>query len=678
MSEKRGNFFEEHIEKIAFAIIGAVCLWLLITRVLISPNYIEFDNKKFSPGEIDAYIAKEADLLKYKLEQPPEPKPAPKSQVDEFLAKLNLAMAKIDGNIYPPQPSLLGEMVLRGKYHIPQIGSIDEVSAEHIRAVAYIPTKAVDEEHEYSKADSEPNDLDLVTVEGRFDVAGLYASFYENFAGKSVKDGWRDPCLAQPVFAAVELQRQEQYADGSWSDWQIVPRAKIERNSKMLEVVENVEDLPAGGIKVRMIQFNTPGVKMDILQPESYQIASAEEEWYPPSLHKEFVKNQMETQVQEKRAAKEAEGKGRQKEREDVIAKREAGKSQKAAKSTATSTPADTDTMKMMEMMMGSGGGSSKGGGSVTSPTVKKSTPGHGSDSAARKKVREDRLKEKEKERAAKSKEAGKSGKDIDTRFNDLLITEKTKLADMNEPLVFWAHDDTVGPGGTYRYKIRIGVFNPIAGTNQVSEQDESQKNDVVLWSDFSDETEQVEIPGIMYFFPLEVQDAAKTVTVQVARYVLGYWYSKDFMVSPGEVVGEAVKYTPGKEEENVTVPKEINYSTNAVLVDTSGPVKEWTGGRNLSERYYFDMLYSLDGQNIAHLPIKRAFWPVELQTKYDDIAKAEKGPKKPLLDWGSKRTTRGGGKPTGPAAPGGSDTDMQKMYEMMMGTGGAKPPGAK
>jgi len=427
--------------------------------------------------------------------------------------------------------------------------------------------------------------------------------------------------------------------------------------------------LPPGGIKVRMLQFNDPAVKADLLQPESYQIASAEEEWYPPSLHKEYVKNQLDAQAQEKREAKETEGKDRQKERDEAIAKRESGKTQKTTKSTGA-TSGGGDMMRMMQMMGGAGGGMST---KSTSAASKKSPSLRGSDSAARKKAKEDREKEKEKERSAKGKDSSQSAKDIEGRFNDLLISDTTNMADMNEPLVFWAYDDTVRPGGTYKYRIRLGVFNPIAGTNQVGQEDESLNNAVVLWSDFSDETEPVEIPGIMYLFPLEVQEAARTVTIQVVRYMLGYWYSKDFMVSPGEVIGSPAKYAASKEEKGITVPKEINYSTNAVLVDVRGPVKEWTGGKNLSERYYFDMLYSLDSLNIAHLAIKRTYWPLELQTKYDEIAKAEKEPKKPLREWGSKRDT-GGGRPTGPTMPGGENMDMQKMMEIMMG--GPRGPG--
>ncbi len=37
---KIGSFFEEHIEKIVLGIVGLVCVWLLITRVIFSPNEV--------------------------------------------------------------------------------------------------------------------------------------------------------------------------------------------------------------------------------------------------------------------------------------------------------------------------------------------------------------------------------------------------------------------------------------------------------------------------------------------------------------------------------------------------------------------------------------------------------------------------------------------------------------
>ena len=75
--------------------------------------------------------------------------------------------------------------------------------------MAYIPTENVDSENSYDTVSHEPNDLDLVTVEARFDVRALYDRFYENFSGEYINEEWRDPCLAVPIFAAVDLQRQE-------------------------------------------------------------------------------------------------------------------------------------------------------------------------------------------------------------------------------------------------------------------------------------------------------------------------------------------------------------------------------------------------------------------------------------------------------------------------------------
>jgi len=211
----------------------------------------------------------------------------------------------------------------------------------------------------------------------------------------------------------------------------------------------------------------------------------------------------------------------------------------------------------------------------------------------------------------------------------------------MDKPLVFWAHDDTVEPEKSYRYRIRLGVFNPIAGTNQFSEQDKSLKNKVVLWSDFSDVTETVDIPGTLYFFPRDIQEASKLVTVTVCRYALGYWYTKDFTVKQGEVIGKVVKPETVDEQKEVTIPDTIDYATGAVLLDVV-PVNDWSGGKNLRARHYFDMLYSFEGTDIRRMPIKSKYWAVELQIKFNEIKKAEKEPKEPLREWGSRPGQRG------------------------------------
>jgi len=212
----------------------------------------------------------------------------------------------------------------------------------------------------------------------------------------------------------------------------------------------------------------------------------------------------------------------------------------------------------------------------------------------------------------------------------------------MRDPLVFWAHDDTCQPEKSYRYRIRLGVFNPIAGTEQFSERDKWQKNNVILWSGFSEETEPVEIPGTLYFFPIAIQEAANMVTVQVCRYALGYWYGRNFAVKQGEVIGKVVETWSEDvgQEEGITIPETIDYATGAVLVDVM-PVNDWSGGKNLRARYYFDMLYTFDGSNIEHLPVNQRYWAKDMQTRFGEIEKCKGEPKEPLRDWGSRRGGR-------------------------------------
>ena len=156
-----------------------------------------------------------------------------------------------------------------------------------------------------------------------------------------------------------------------------------------------------------------------------------------------------------------------------------------------------------------------------------------------------DRKRSKKTKSERKGGKASKSTDDIYKKFDKIAITEKTNFSEMLDPLVLWAHDDTVEEDKTYRYRMRLGVFNPIVGTNQLNGQNKQTKNNVVLWSDFSEVTKPVEIPLTLYFFPRDLQETTKSLTVTVSRYVLGYWYSKDFTVKTGEMIGRVVEYEP-------------------------------------------------------------------------------------------------------------------------------------
>ena len=616
MIEKVGNFFEGHIEKIVWAAVGLVCFWLLITRVLLSPNYVSYDNKEFPPGDIDLYISKQAELLEHRLNLNPEPGDTYNRNIGKFIAKVYSAI-DIDVRLGLPQPPyILSSVSDNRKYSIPLIGEVNGVAIEHIRAAAYVPTEKIDEENSYDRAKHKPDDIDFVTVESKFDVARLVENFYESFASDDIQE-----------------------------EWQSVPQTKINHRRRMFEVIEDVEKLPPGGIEVRLLQFDESGVRMDLLQPEAYRIASAKEDWFPPSLHKKFAKVQGEIEAQEMREAREAEREKRERELEEARTRNEETRTRREdARPGQRSRSSTTRTTRTRSGGRGRGGEYGGGMGQLLSGmSPGRSSTGRGrsdrrSDSSARRSKLEERRRESEP--LAGSREASKkmSIADIHKELDEILITEKTDLTKMRKPLVFWAHDDTVELEKSHRYTIRLGVFNPIAGTDQFNEEFKSLKNNAILWSEFSEVTETVEIPGRLYFFCRDKHEADKTVTVTVCRYVLGYWYSKDFAVKQGEVIGKVVEPEVARDEKekDVTVPERIDYATGAVLVDVI-PVSDWSGAAFLRPRHYFDTLYSFDGTNIERMPTKPEYWAKELQVKFNEIKKSEKEPKEPLRAWVSR-----------------------------------------
>lgn len=699
---KASNFFEEHIEKVVLGVVGLVCIWLLLTRVLFSPNVVAYDQKEFTPSEIDPYIKAQTDAIKLKLEQPAKAESPYEPRVDDFLAMMDSAI-DVDASLYPPLPSHTSMAVVANrKYEMPRIGEVTDVVVEHLRAAAYVPTAPITPQNTYDKSITEPNDIDLVTVEAKFDVAALYRELRRCYASEDVPIEWRDPCLANPVFAAVQLQRQELLEDGRWSDWQSVPRAKIDHRKRMFEIVEAEQNLPPGGIKVQLLQFDNPDVRVDLLQPTAYQIASANVEWFPPSLHRRFVDLQAKEKLEEKRKEKEDEKK---EEEQNRLESRRGGI---AGTRSGTGRVGGTyDTYPATQGQGTYGVRERRPRGRTTDRGVPGRTdvgPGLYDDSGLygapgeRGTRPRGRGRADERDIGTEYLPGGReiprepTSNDVYYEFDDVLITRRTDLAKLREPLLFWAYDDTVEPTKTYRYRIRLGVFNPVAGATASNRQGTSHRNDVVLWSNFSDLTEPVNIPARLYFFANDVQEAAKTVSVQVSKYVLGYWHSEEFRVRPGEVIGKIVE-TERKEDkkpirdrrmplaamdafmpikEQPVVPDVIDYSTGAVLVDAV-PVNDWTGPGPLRPRNYHDMLYTYSGTEIERMPIKPRNWPEGLLAAFYNIQRAQLEPPEPFRAWNSRLSGRKRPTVLQPYEDMGTEDYMMMEEMMMMGERGRR-----
>ncbi len=631
MAGKSSNFLLDHIEKIALGLAGIICLYLLFTGVVFTPNAVEYQGHAYSPGELDRQIEKETKELKYRLAGEPNAGRDSQEKLGDYTSLMENSV-KLNTGLWPEVPYPTNEDDDGRRYTIPAAPVISDASADRIRALAYFPKQEVGGPVTYKSVETEPNDLDMVTVEARLDVAGLYNSFKESFEGPSVKPQWQDPCMSKPIFAAVELQRSHKKPDGSWSDWQDVPRLKIDNNRPLLNIIERVEDLPRGGMKVRLLQYNKDDVMRDILQPAAYDIASAEEQWYPPSIHEQYLSLMKEKQLAQRREELE---RARQEHEQELEQSRN---SRRESRTAASSQPVT---------------------GGVNAPvSVGRTSP----DSVPRR-DRSDRMREREELRLRREQEKEMQD-NPDTQLEKLKITGEKQLEEMTEPLLFWSHDDTVEPGNTYRYRIRLGVFNPLAGTNKLKSDSESYKDEVIIWSNFAD-AGTIEIPDRLYFFATDMREAANSVIVEVFRYAMGYWYSKQYVVEAGEVIGKVdspEETKPGNDTQEsamqqatiVLIPEMVDFKTKAMMVDTS-EVRDWTGGRNLRNNDHYEIYYSYDGSSIESQPIRQRFWSSDMLSIYNDIRNQMRQPKQPYRARSGESTNVTPSR-TGPDNPKGQD----------------------
>jgi len=633
------KFLEDHVEKMVLAVVLIISGWLLLDRVILSPNAVPYEGRSYSPGGIDDYIRDEALKLEEIMNRRPNASDVYDPCLPRYSELLRSSITDVDIGTSPPVPQSnpQGVAIVR-KYNLPDVGQVGEVVAGQIRAVAYTPLEDVTAENDYGGITSEPNDLDLVTVQGAYDIRTLYASFEDSFAGTGVKPEWRDPCLAEPVFAAVHLQRQKRDEDGVWGEWQDVPRTRIDHRRELFAVIEDARSLPPGGLAVRMLQYSDRTVQMNLLQPATYQIASANEEWFPPLLYEEYKAIRATETLEERRRAKEEEEKQDSSSTDTSVRRASSTSGRRSLGDTGARTGSTSDSSRTSSGRRSRNAATSGQGQPQGSRYGNRATRG-----------RTDRNEPDSTETQAESREESRKPtvEDVRKKLKELSIEQIATIRGLDE-LVFWAHDDGVEPGGEYRYRVRLGVFNPVAGKNQLSQRDAARNNEVILWSGFSDVSESVEVPQRLYFFAKGVQEAAKEVTVQVSKYMLGYWYSEDFKVKGGEVIGDvvlteaakkaAVPTKPGEPVESqptdaVGEPEAVDYDTGAVLVDVV-PVNDWSGDSAMRARQYFEMLYSYDGSRIERMAVGDRYWPDELRVIRSEIRDAQKEPKQPLRLW--------------------------------------------
>ena len=145
----------------------------------------------------------------------------------------------------------------------------------------------------------------------------------------------------------------------------------------------------------------------------------------------------------------------------------------------------------------------------------------------------------------------------------------------------------------------------------------------------------------MVYFFPIALAKTAdKKVAIDVFKYHFGNWRNETFDVHPGEMIGKLVDFKeqrPGAGARDAydeldyevgmtdnTMPEKIDFNTGAMLVDIVR-TDAWAGLRPLVRTKIDDVLYTRDGVNIMHLPVKRNNWTPAMKVQYAKIDEASR-----------------------------------------------------
>lgn len=607
------QLLEMHVDKIVLGLMTVISLVLLWMYVLGNPYGAQVGGRKLGPGQIDTITKQQSDELLVAIDQPADASEYFFNRTDlaQYDKLLQCPISQV-ASLSIPYPGI-GEALPEEDriYDVPRIEPLTEVAVASLRGAAQIPTDEVRPDMPYQTMPWELGDVDLVTVSAKFNIQALTNSFQQSFTGpRLLKTTWKDASLAKPLFAQLRLERREQLEDGTWGEWTAVNRTKIDMYKSLLESVPLTTDQLQYDMKICMGQYSDKAIQRDILQPQAYMFAISRTEWQPPVYLQEtldILKKQQDLKLKQ--------------QREDRAKLMNAPTTDRRPE-TARPNPAD----RRQQQQQQDNRRQPEGRRGVRDPQMFEmgfEDPAL----AARPPVKRERTVE-----------------DVKNDLKKVVLDEKTDPETMREALLVWAHDDSTTPGKSYQYRLRLGVFNPIAGKNWFRNDQSQFKDQVVLWSAYTEPTEAVFVQKRIHVFPIEMiaadanPDGTQGVKVEVAKYNIGQWKKQTFDVFPGQIIGQKAEVKP---EENLglngdmgftnelmgmrgggiepsTGPQIIDFTTPFTLVDINRTVN-WGSGAQ-SRKTYDLMLYYDPEKQICQAAIGKNAWDGSLRKDYTQV----------------------------------------------------------
>ena len=516
------NLVEAHLEKIALGAAVAVCLAVILLRIIMGSG---INGKSASDATGDA-VRQTGDLItQMNLPGPIIDGPHPPSP--EIVKVAPVIAQKIDTGPWD-SPVVEGDKVgpNSGPRRIPSIPSLKNVIVDLTHTQAEVPFSA--------NSDSfETEDVDFVTVEAVFPIAQLRESFRQVFGDFQTIQNPVD--FPEPIVGVVDLQHSRLLPDGRWGEWESGVGLDNFFSRKEDILAKNMTNQTYIQYTVLLQDLMIKEVQAQVLRPPAYKITNGV--WQPPQ------------ESQQQKAASSDTG-------------------SRTSRSRGRTPPPATPPQQL------------------------------GSNIA----------------------QQGLTGRLPDEPL-DWLTQDEIRI---------WAHDSQVNPNDFYRFRMRIGIFNPIAGKDWFTDDQQDLKDEILVWSDwasprkFGESGENVEeafvhVDPRVLFFPKRTGTitSQKTARVDVRRWQNGKWNTRTFTIGPGSAIGElSIEPASSPDEEPVT----IDYRTGATLIDIIPDCVHYVGtGRSLKEVVTLDLVYREANGTIKWLGVNQDTWPLSLFDRRND-----------------------------------------------------------
>lgn len=129
-----------------------------------------------------------------------------------------------------------------------------------------------------------------------------------------------------------------------------------------------------------------------------------------------------------------------------------------------------------------------------------------------------------------------------------------------------WFHDDSVEPGKTYQYRMRVNLWNRYLGRQKALKNGDDARKAIVE-GEWSAPSEPILVAPDAHFFLTSLKPGTEAAVVEVWRWRKGRWHKHTFEVSVGEVIGGQREI--GVDEADAKGGKTVlDFTTGALVLD--------------------------------------------------------------------------------------------------------------